>query len=75
VTLKPSGFHVMLVSLKHPLETGQAVKVTLKFDKAGTVDVEYPVLAIGATAPGAATGGDSGMKMQGSGGGMMQMKH
>jgi periplasmic copper chaperone A len=75
VTLKPSGFHVMLVSLKHPLETGQTVKVTLKFDKAGTVDVEYPVLAIGATAPGAATGGDSGMKMQGSGGGMMQMKH
>ena len=74
VTLQPSGFHVMLVALKHPLEKGQTVKVTLKFDHAGTVDVEYPVAAIGAPAPGAAAGG--GMKMQGPGGGMMQMdKH
>jgi hypothetical protein len=46
----------------------------LKFDNAGTVDVEYPILAVGATSPGTASGG--GMKMQGSGGGMMQMdKH
>ena len=75
VTLAPGGFHVMLVTLKHPLETGQNVKATLKFDKAGTVDVEYPVVAIGAPAPGAAAGGGS-MKMEGHGGGMMQMdKH
>jgi len=75
VTLQPSGFHVMLVDLKHPLEQGQTVKATLKFDHAGTVDVEYPVAAIGAPAPGAAAGGGS-MKMQGPGGGMMQMdKH
>ena len=46
-----------------------------KFDHAGTVDVEYPVAAIGAPAPGAATG-SGGMKMEGHGGGMMQMdKH
>jgi copper(I)-binding protein len=74
ITLKPGGFHVMFVDLKHPLEQGKAVKATLKFDKAGTVDVEYPVMAIGASAPGAAAGGS--MKMQGPGGGMMQMdKH
>ena len=73
ITLLPSGFHVMLVGLKHPLEKGQTVKVTLKFDHAGTVDVEYPVAAIGAPAPGAAAG-SGGMKMQGHGG--MQMdKH
>ena len=42
--------------LKHPLERGKTVKVTLKLDNAGTVDVEYPVLAIGAPAPGAAAG-------------------
>ena len=36
------------------------VKATLRFDKAGTVDVEYPVMAIGASAPGAAAGGGSG---------------
>jgi periplasmic copper chaperone A len=80
VTLKPGGYHMMLVDLKHPLEQGQSVKATLKFEHAGTVDVDYPVLAIGAAAPGASAGGmmqDSGggMKMQG-GGGMMQMdKH
>jgi copper(I)-binding protein len=74
VTLAPSGFHVMFSALKHPLEQGKTVKATLKFDKAGSIDVEYPILAVGATAPGTASGG--GMKMQGSGGGMMQMdKH
>ena len=71
VTLAPSGFHIMFRQLKHPLEQGKTVKATLKFDKAGTVDVEYPILAIGASAPSAASGG--GMKMQG--GGMMQMGH
>jgi len=76
VTLAPSsGLHVMLETLKHPLEAGETVKATLKFDKAGTVDVEFPVVAIGAPAPGTAAGG-GGMKMQGTGGGMMQMdKH
>jgi copper(I)-binding protein len=69
VTLAPSGFHIMFRDLKHPLEEG----ATLKFDKGGSIDVEYSILAVGATAP-AASGG--GMKMQGSGGGMMQMdKH
>ena len=73
ITLKPGGFHVMFVDLKHRLDQGKVVKATLKFDKAGTIDVEYPVAAIGAPAPGA--GGD-GMKMQHPGGGMMQMdKH
>ena len=72
VTLKPASFHMMLVDLKHPLEAGQMVKATLKFDNAGTVDVNYPIAAIGAPAPGAAAGG--GMMMGGPpGGGMMQM--
>jgi hypothetical protein len=72
ITLAPMGFHMMLATLKHPLEAGQTVKATLKFDKAGTVDVEYPVMAIGASAPGAAARGGS-MKMQDHGG-MMQME-
>jgi periplasmic copper chaperone A len=82
VTLKPGGDHMMFEQLKHPLEQGQSVKATLKFEHAGAVDVDYPVLAIGAPAPGAGAGGSmmqesgGGMKMQGSGGGMMQMdKH
>jgi hypothetical protein len=69
VTLKPGSFHVMLLDLKHPLEQGQSVKATLKFDTAGTVDIEYPIAAIGAPVPGADAGGGS-MNMQGSGGSM-----
>jgi len=68
VTLKPGGFHVMLVNLKHPLEQGNALKATLKFDNAGTVDVEFPIAAIGAAAPGMPAGG--GMMMGGDHGGM-----
>jgi copper(I)-binding protein len=67
VTLKPGSFHIMLLNLKHPLEQGNTMKATLKFDSAGTVDVEYPILAIGAAAPGVAQGGGSRMQ----GGGMM----
>jgi hypothetical protein len=81
VTLKPGGYHVMLVDLKHGLEQGQTVKATLKFDNAGTVDVEYPIAAIGAPAPGSTSGGGmmmgdhpgGAMNMQGPSGGMMQM--
>jgi len=79
VALKPGGNHMMFLSLKHPLEQGQTVKVTLKFDRAGTIDVDYPVLAIGAPAPDASASGSmmqqsgGGIHMQGPGGGMMQM--
>jgi copper(I)-binding protein len=71
VTLKPAGLHVMFVDLKHPLEQGKTVEATLKFEKAGTVDVAYPIAAIGAAAPGVPAGGGNMMQ----GGGMMQMKH
>jgi periplasmic copper chaperone A len=70
VTLRPGGDHMMFVNLKHPFETGNAVDVTLQFEKAGTVKVELPVVAIGAAAPGVTTGGGS---MQG--GSMMQSTH
>jgi periplasmic copper chaperone A len=73
VTLKPGGYHVMFVDLKHALVKGETVKATLKFDHAGTVDVAYPIAAIGAPAPGAEAGGGT-MMMQGGGmqGGGMQ---
>src|SRR5271155_1076831 len=45
MTLKPGGFHIMLRDLKHPLEPGQSLKATLKFDHAGSVDVDYPIAA------------------------------
>jgi copper(I)-binding protein len=49
VELKPGSFHVMLMGLKQPLEKGQHIKGTLQFEKAGKVDIEYAVEAIGAT--------------------------
>jgi periplasmic copper chaperone A len=49
VELKPGSYHVMFKGLKAPLQKGQNVKGTLEFEKAGKVDVEYQVEAIGAT--------------------------
>jgi copper(I)-binding protein len=53
VELKPGSFHVMLMGLKQQLQKGQKVKGTLEFDKAGKVEIEYAVEAVGATAPAA----------------------
>jgi periplasmic copper chaperone A len=74
VTLKPGGFHMMLLNLKHPLEQGNSLQATLKFDSAGTVQVDYPIAAIGAAAPGVPAGGGGMMQgggMMGSSGGTM----
>jgi hypothetical protein len=49
VELKPGSYHVMFVGLKQPFEQGKRVKGTLQFEKAGTVEVEYAVEAIGGT--------------------------
>jgi len=70
VTLKPGGYHIMLEGLKAPLKAGDNVEATLSSNDGGNVKVEFPIAAIGAPAPGAASGGD-GMKMQGPG--MMPM--
>jgi periplasmic copper chaperone A len=67
VTLKPGRDHIMLLDLKHPLEEGNAVEATLKFDHAGTVAVEFPVAALGA-----AQGNSGTMMMQGGGNMMMR---
>jgi copper(I)-binding protein len=47
VELKPGSYHLMFVGLKEPFEKGKRVKGTLQFEKAGTVDVEYAVEAVG----------------------------
>ena len=61
VELKPGSFHVMFVGLKKPLSAGDHFKATLVFEKAGTVNVDYDVRAMGSE------GGDSmpSMKMPG----------
>jgi copper(I)-binding protein len=51
VELKPGSFHVMFMDLKQPLEKGQKIKGTLEFEKAGKIDIEYAVEAMGAPSP------------------------
>jgi copper(I)-binding protein len=48
VELRPGAFHLMFVDLARPLQKGDRVKGTLVFEKAGKVDVDYVVEAIGA---------------------------
>jgi len=52
VEFKPGSYHIMFMNLKEPLEKGQRIKGTLTFEKAGPVDVEYVVEAVGAPASG-----------------------
>ena len=56
VELKPGGLHLMFTDLKARLVKGQSVKGTLTFANAGTVDVEFAVEGVGATAGTAAHG-------------------
>jgi copper(I)-binding protein len=43
VTLEPGGYHIMLIDLVAPLETGQEIEVTLTFESAGERTITVPV--------------------------------
>jgi hypothetical protein len=43
VSLEPGGYHIMLMQLAEPLETGAEFTVTLSFEDAGDVDVTVEV--------------------------------
>ena len=47
VKLEPGGYHLMLLKLKKPLTAGQRFKATLVFEKAGPVEVQFEVRAMG----------------------------
>ena len=49
VKLTPGGYHVMLTGLKHPLVKGETAKVTLTFERAGAVPVDFSVVGVGAS--------------------------
>ena len=51
VMLKPGGYHIMFMELKAPLAKGSKVPVTLVFEKAGKVDVDFAVQEMGSTEP------------------------
>jgi periplasmic copper chaperone A len=43
VELKPGGLHVMFIGITQPLKQGSKVPVTLRFEKAGEMKVEFEV--------------------------------
>lgn len=47
VALKPGSYHVMFMELKTPPQEGKRFAGTLTFEKAGAVDVEFAVEAMG----------------------------
>ena len=50
--LKPGSYHVMMMNLAKPMTKGERVKGTLTFEKAGKIDVEFAVEAVGGTPAG-----------------------
>ena len=52
VELKPGSYHIMMMNLSRPLTKGDRVKGSLTFEKAGKVDIEFAVEAIGGAPPG-----------------------
>ena len=55
VEFKPGGFHLMLMGLKAPLKLGDKFPMTLRFEKAGHVEVMVHVENIAAPGGAAAT--------------------
>ena len=51
VTLKPGGYHVMLMGLKAPLKQGEHFPITLFFANSPPVTVEVQIAAPGAAGP------------------------
>lgn len=51
VELKPGGYHVMFMDVTEQPKGGATMKATLKFEKAGDVTIEIPVVAAGQGAP------------------------
>lgn len=46
VTLRPGGFHVMLMGLRRPLAPGESIELNLEFEKAGRRTISVPVRAL-----------------------------
>ncbi len=49
--LKPGSYHIMFTGLKRPLRQGERIPVTLHFQRAGNVTVQFAVQPIGSTGP------------------------
>jgi copper(I)-binding protein len=56
VKLQPGGFHIMLLGLNQGLAAGSRFPLTVTFEKAGSLQVDVPVEAIGSMGPGGHAG-------------------
>ncbi|HTZ35175.1 MAG TPA: copper chaperone PCu(A)C [Stellaceae bacterium] len=63
VSLKPGGYHIMLMGLAKPLEAGQSFPLTLTFAHAGARSVTVPIEKIGAMGPAGQSAGGQGGSM------------
>lgn len=57
VIMKPGAMHIMLTGLTGALQPGDQLPVTMVFREAGKLDLEVPVLPIGAKDPAVSHGG------------------
>ncbi len=48
VVLAPGSLHIMMMGLAAPLEEGARHPLTLAFERAGTLDLDFVVMALGA---------------------------
>jgi len=64
--LKPGGYHVMFIQLNGPFKVGETVEAVMKFEKTGSVKVQFKVKPA-TYQPGSS--GEHGMPMTGG------MKH
>jgi copper(I)-binding protein len=46
VSLKPGGYHVMFIGLKHPLKSGENVTFTLEFANGETKTITAPIKTV-----------------------------
>ena len=44
VMLKPGGYHVMFMQMRETLDPGKPRKVTLRFENAGEIEIDFEVL-------------------------------
>jgi periplasmic copper chaperone A len=51
IKFEPGLSHLMFVNIVQPLHEGDKVRGTLTFERAGTIDIEYAVVGIGAKGP------------------------
>lgn len=49
--LRPGGLHIMMMGLKAPLKMGDTFPITLVFEKAGKITVQFKVAGPGAMGP------------------------